>query len=131
MSRVCWTTPGIAEIGTGSQTPSRTNAGRIRSAGCRRYSATIRRMAGVVRSRRGRAPGKLPYFVIQQRYARPTPAFADWASDGSGHENGASGRRLGAAVAAAPRLLGAEGAVTAVAGLQWVRTGTSVCGGAR
>ncbi|GGU60008.1 hypothetical protein GCM10010274_56060 [Streptomyces lavendofoliae] len=79
---MCCTTPGIAEIGTGSLTPSRTNAGRMRSAGWSRVSATIRRITGVVRSRRGRAPGKDPYEVIRPRYARATPALADTVPDG-------------------------------------------------
>ncbi len=60
VSRVCWTTPGIEEIGTGSVRPSRTKAGRINSAGCSRVSATMRRIAAVVRSRRGRTSGN-PY----------------------------------------------------------------------
>ncbi|GHI05849.1 hypothetical protein Scel_41700 [Streptomyces cellostaticus] len=67
----------MAAIGTGSLTPSRMNAGRMKSAGCNRVSATIRRMTGEVRSRRGRVPGNDPYFVIPLRYARPAPAFAD------------------------------------------------------
>ncbi|CAM5298436.1 hypothetical protein SALBM311S_05038 [Streptomyces alboniger] len=60
LSRVCCTTPGIAPIGTGSAAPSTTKAGRMKSAGCSRVSATMRRMTGVVRSRRGRVPGKDP-----------------------------------------------------------------------
>ncbi|NUL33330.1 hypothetical protein HRW09_28145, partial [Streptomyces lunaelactis] len=39
-------------------------AGLDEAAGCSRVSATIRRIAGVTRSRRGRAPGKDPYAVI-------------------------------------------------------------------
>ena len=41
-------------IGSGPVAPSRTNIGSTRSAGCRRVSATSRRMAGELRSRRGR-----------------------------------------------------------------------------
>ncbi len=67
VSRVCWCTPGMAETATGASMPSRTNAGRIRFAGSSRVSATIRRIVGVVRSRRGREPGKLAYAVILRR----------------------------------------------------------------
>ncbi len=56
-SRVCWTTPGIDEIGCGSEAPSRTNIGRISWRASSEVSATIARIAGVRRSRRGRIEG--------------------------------------------------------------------------
>ncbi len=58
-SVVCCTTPGMEVMGLGSVRPSRMNAGRISSAGASRVSAVSRRMAGVVRRRRGRWWGKL------------------------------------------------------------------------
>src|SRR5690349_8273977 len=57
-SRVCWTTPGIDETGTGSLAPSLTNIGSTSCRGRRVVSATRRRSAGVARSRRGRWVGK-------------------------------------------------------------------------
>ncbi|GAA3492891.1 hypothetical protein GCM10018987_69740 [Streptomyces cremeus] len=74
---MCWYTPGIAPMATGSVIPSRTKAGRIRSAGSSRVWATMRRIAGVVRNRRGRAPGKEPYTVMRPRYARRPASFTD------------------------------------------------------
>ena len=56
-SSVCWTTPGIEEISTGSVMPSRTKTGRTRSAGCSRVSATRRRSGVLPRIRRGRTAG--------------------------------------------------------------------------
>ncbi|GIF79469.1 hypothetical protein Cba03nite_08180 [Catellatospora bangladeshensis] len=44
--------------GRGSVMPSFTNSGRISSAGCSLVSLTMRRIAAVVRSRRGRTFGK-------------------------------------------------------------------------
>ncbi|MEY9487074.1 hypothetical protein RKD26_002868 [Streptomyces calvus] len=75
LSRVCCTTPGIDAMGTGSLTPSRTKAGRMRSAGWSRVSATIRRIAGVVRRRRGRVPGKDPYVVMAPTLRPPHPCL--------------------------------------------------------
>ncbi|GHD48928.1 hypothetical protein GCM10010335_58050 [Streptomyces galbus] len=99
----------MAPIGTGSLTPSRTNAGRMKSAGCSRVSATIRRMTGLVRSRRGRAPGKDPYFAIHLRYARPAGAFAD-AESAPRRPRAAARHGVGAATrgthSAAPAVLG-------------------------
>src|SRR4051794_25817883 len=57
-SRVCWTTPGIDETGTGSTAPSLTNIGSTSCRGRRVVSATRRRSAGVARRRRGRCVGK-------------------------------------------------------------------------
>ena len=42
-SRVCWTTPGMAAIATGSDSPSRTKTGSTSSRGCSRVSATSER----------------------------------------------------------------------------------------
>ena len=53
-SSVCWTTPGIEEIGRGSVRPSATNTGRISCRGSTAVSATIARITGLTRSRRGR-----------------------------------------------------------------------------
>ena len=51
-SRVCWTTPGIEPIGTGSEMSSRTNTGRISWLGAgrssRRRGAAARGCAAVV-----------------------------------------------------------------------------------
>ncbi|GAB2946141.1 hypothetical protein GCM10027075_53460 [Streptomyces heilongjiangensis] len=49
----------------------------MKSAGCSRVSATIRRITGEVRSRRGRVPGKDPYVDMPLRYARPGTPFTD------------------------------------------------------
>ena len=57
-SRVCWYCPGMALISRGSVSPSATKAGSMSWAGDTRVSATMRRMAGVVRSRRGRTRGR-------------------------------------------------------------------------
>ena len=46
-SRVCWTTPGIDEIGRGSARPSATNTGRISCRGLDRGLGDQRRIAGV------------------------------------------------------------------------------------
>ena len=51
---VCWTTPGIELIGRGSVRPSATNTGSTSWRGSTLVSATIARIAGDVRSRRGR-----------------------------------------------------------------------------
>ena len=59
VSRVCCTTPGIDPTGTGSSMPSRTNIGSTSWRGRRSVSATRRRIAGVVRSRRGRWVGNI------------------------------------------------------------------------
>ena len=59
LSRVCWTTPGIEPIGCGSLMPSLMNTGSTSSRGRSEVSATRARRAGVRRSRRGRATGKL------------------------------------------------------------------------
>ncbi|GHD32341.1 hypothetical protein GCM10010313_76810 [Streptomyces violarus] len=40
-------------------------------------------MTGLLRKRRGRVPGKDPYVVIPQRYARPKPPDADAMSEQS------------------------------------------------
>ena len=56
-SRLCWTTPGMLLIGTGSRAPSRTNTGSTRCCGAREVSATSSRIARVRRSRRGRTSG--------------------------------------------------------------------------
>ena len=56
-SSVCWTTPGIASTGRGSSMSSRTNTGRMRAAGSTTCSRARRRIAGVVRRRRGRTVG--------------------------------------------------------------------------
>ena len=52
----------------------------MKSAGCSRVSATMRRMTGVVRSRRGRAPGKDPYFDMPSRLRPPQQLLADGPS---------------------------------------------------
>ena len=59
LARVCWTTPGIDPIGRGSSRSSRTNSGSTSCRGSTDVSATSRRIAGVVRSRRGRTSGRL------------------------------------------------------------------------
>ena len=56
-SLVCWTTPGIEEIGRGSAIPSATNIGSTRWRGSSEVWATKRRSAGVDRNRRGRCLG--------------------------------------------------------------------------
>ena len=56
-SRVCWTTPGMLEIGTGAVAPSLTKTGSTKSRGCSRVSATSARTAAFCRSRRGRVTG--------------------------------------------------------------------------
>ena len=66
-SVVCCTTPGMEVMGAGSVRPSRMKAGRISSAGASRYSAVSRRMAGVVRRRRGRWFGKLIWVSLRWR----------------------------------------------------------------
>ena len=53
-SSVCCTTPGIDAIGVFSEAFSRTNTGRMRSDGETTVSATMSRITGDVRSRRGR-----------------------------------------------------------------------------
>ena len=54
---VCWDWPGREPMGTGAEIPSRTKKGAIRSSTPRVVSATIRRRAGVLRSRRSRVVG--------------------------------------------------------------------------
>ncbi len=54
VSSVCWTTPGIEPIGRGSARPSATKSGSTSRRGSTVVSATIDRIAGDVRSRRGR-----------------------------------------------------------------------------
>ena len=56
-SRLCWTTPGIDEIGRGSVSPSRTNTGSTSRRASTEVSATSRRRDGVRRNRRGRTTG--------------------------------------------------------------------------
>ena len=79
-SSECCTTPGIEPIGTGAVTPSRTNSGSTRSAGCRRVSETRRRMAGASRRRRGRTRGTGVELT--------RPAYVEAA----GHPPGSAGR---------------------------------------
>ena len=56
---VCCTTPGMEVMGLASVRSSRMKTGKIRSDGASEYSLASRRMAGVVRRRRGRCWGKL------------------------------------------------------------------------
>jgi hypothetical protein len=65
VSSVCCTTPGIELIGRGSLIPSATNTGKINCRAARLVSATIARITGVVRNRRGRDViiGRGPFVV--------------------------------------------------------------------
>jgi len=58
-SSVCWKTPGIEEISRGASMPSATNIGSTRCRGSSEVSATRRRIAAVLRRRRGRSAGKI------------------------------------------------------------------------
>src|SRR5918998_39354 len=57
-SRECCMTPGSEATGRGSLSPSLTNIGSTRSAGCSRVSLTSRRRAWLVLKRRGLSTGK-------------------------------------------------------------------------
>src|SRR5690606_31983216 len=100
------------EIGWGSVIPSRTNSGATRSSTESRASATRRRSAGVVRSRRGRREGRgepegdeavdVTWMDPTYRTARPTRAVpvlgerreAEVGADaGDGLEEGLGARR--------------------------------------
>ena len=87
--RVCWTTPGIEEIGCGSVRPSRTKTGSTSCRASSDVSATIRRSAGVVRSRRGRTDGPVisrgvisSFTSVRGRRGRPAPTSSQMRSSG-------------------------------------------------
>ena len=63
LSRECWTTPGSDGIGIGASMPSRTNSGATRSAVRTVVSASMSRIACVVRSRRNRVVGNIAAIV--------------------------------------------------------------------
>ena len=103
-SRVCWTTPGIDEIGTGSSMPCLTNTGSTKSAGASRVCAVSRRSAGVDRSRRPRAnPDVAPPTVTVPRLP-PRPGAAA-ANSASASTSGRDGRGLRLHVDPQPELL--------------------------
>src|SRR5271165_3230375 len=116
--RECWHWPGMAAIGAGSPRPSRTKSGATTSSTEIRDSATSRRMAGVVRSRRSRRSGN-PTASAYGRRSGPgpsrTPASASRRVD-EGPDQRRRGGMLGLDHPGEPRLAGGGGGHRADAG---------------